>query len=279
MKKLIIALICGFVIVSAWSQTTQELQARSNGDAQQRLRSNDGTEVFDFRVDNDGDLKILANSTDQALRISDANQHIALGNLAPLSTISFYIVNGENTDNTRHGVRSSAFGTGTGDRYGVYGFAGGTSGNRYGVYGSAATGNGRWGVYCNGNLWYTGSLTSVSDSRLKRQTKSLKPTLHQIMRLNPSSYSFKQNIKGIHLPANQQYGFIAQEMEKIFPELVHTDLHNVVSESPDDPAEKIEIKSINTVGLIPILTKALQEQQEIIENLLQRIETLEKRID
>jgi hypothetical protein len=60
------------------------------------------------------------------------------------------------------------------------------------------------------------------------------------------------------------YGFIAQEVEKIFPEFVVTDGK--------------KNKMIGYSGFIPILTKGIQEQQQQIEELKNEIAELKKLI-
>ena len=77
----------------------------------------------------------------------------------------------------------------------------------------------------------------------------------------------------------QQTGFIAQEMEQVFPNLVKEEILS----TPKDPTKIAEtthdertIKSINYVGLIPILTEAIKKQSEEIDKLRIRIVELEK---
>ena len=62
------------------------------------------------------------------------------------------------------------------------------------------------------------------------------------------------------LQLKEDYGFIAQEVEKVIPEIVRT--------NDDDK------KAINYNGITSVLVKAIQEQQTIIEDLKSRIETL-----
>jgi len=59
-------------------------------------------------------------------------------------------------------------------------------------------------------------------------------------------------------------GFIAQDVEKIFPEFV---------------GDKEGIKMMNYTSFIPVLTKAMQEQQAMIENLISQNEELLKRLE
>ena len=80
----------------------------------------------------------------------------------------------------------------------------------------------------------------------------------------------------------QQTGFIAQEMEQVFPNLVKDEILS----TPKDPTkiaetthEERSIKSINYVGLIPYLTKAIQEQQQIITSEQQKSAQLQTEIE
>lgn len=59
-----------------------------------------------------------------------------------------------------------------------------------------------------------------------------------------------------------QYGFIAQEVEKLYPHLVSTDDNGY--------------KSINYIALIPVLTQALKSQQEKIDAQQKQIDELKK---
>lgn len=62
-----------------------------------------------------------------------------------------------------------------------------------------------------------------------------------------------------------QYGFIAQEVEKVLPNLVTT-------VEWEDGTER---KFLSTKGLIPYLVKALEEQQQQIDSLNQRVKNRE----
>lgn len=77
-----------------------------------------------------------------------------------------------------------------------------------------------------------------------------------------------------------QLGFIAQDLEKVYPKLVFT---NDVREfdNPDNPSEKIKIenfKSIEREPLIPVLWGGVQELSKIINEMQNRISELEKEI-
>lgn len=97
------------------------------------------------------------------------------------------------------------------------------------------------GVICSLSS-LTGLLACVSDERLKKDITKLGSALDVVMALNPVSYKWKEK------PDDSQkiYGFIAQDVEKLVPELVSTD--------PDSG-----YRLFSATGLIPFLTKAIQE--------------------
>lgn len=93
----------------------------------------------------------------------------------------------------------------------------------------------------------TGVISCTSDERLKKNIVSYGSALDKVSALRPVTYNWNFDDDN----STKQIGFIAQEVEGVIPELVKTD-----SESG--------LKSLSTVGLIPILTKAIQEQNEKI---------------
>lgn len=109
-------------------------------------------------------------------------------------------------------------------------------------------------------LYTTGSLAMSSDRRLKEDIVRTPYGLEEVLKLNPVSYQFISNGLG-------QLGFIAQEVQKLVPEVVV---------GTEGDIEKGEILRISYSNLIPVLTKAIQQQQEMIDQLLKRIDALEK---
>ena len=104
-----------------------------------------------------------------------------------------------------------------------------------------------------GALHYTATgvlTTNTSDRRLKKDIVSLAPTLDKVMQLRSVSFVWKDDPNRKH----KDLGFIAQEVEQIFPEIVFT--------NPNDG-----YMGVNYDRFISVLTKAMQEQQEIINDL------------
>lgn len=99
-----------------------------------------------------------------------------------------------------------------------------------------------------------GSNTTLyhSDLRWKTDIKPIKYGLNEIERLNSVSYSWNANdYPQMDFDEGTQLGFIAQEFERVIPELVRTD--------------KDGYKSIDYVKLTPVLVEAIKDQQKQIE--------------
>jgi hypothetical protein len=119
-----------------------------------------------------------------------------------------------------------------------------------------------------GNLSVQGTVSSAgtnltSDIRLKKNITPLQKSLSIIQKLNPVTYDKKMNLVSVDYSIKEN-GFIAQELQKILPNLVH------------ESADKDKLLSVNYTAIIPILTKGIQEQQVIIEDQKKRLEALEK---
>ena len=123
----------------------------------------------------------------------------------------------------------------------------------------------RFYVGAGGQIYATStSISAISDQRLKENIRDLDTGLSEILSLQPRRFDWKTG-KGKDIEGDQ--GFIAQEFEQVFPEMV---------EEWKDPAPEGEdpYKSVRA-DLIPVLVKAIQEQQAIINGLEARLAALE----
>ena len=178
-----------------------------------------------------------------------------------------------------YGIYSSATNNnGSYSTYGVRGYAGGTStGTKYGVYGSTSGSGTRYAVYASGDLAYTGSLVSVSDRKFKENVSDLNNVLPDLMKIDIRTFTFKETseFKNMGFPKGTQFGVIAQELEKVFPELVVNGTHPGTLENDDkEESSEITYKGVNYMELVPIAIKAIQEQQEIIDNQSKEMEQI-----
>ncbi len=109
----------------------------------------------------------------------------------------------------------------------------------------------------NGDAIFNGDVKVTSDKRLKSNIISLGSTLTKLLQIDGKSYTMKKDES-----EKQKIGLLAQDIEKVFPELV---------------SESNGIKSVNYQGLVPVLINALKEQEEKIksqEGKLLRLESL-----
>ena len=91
--------------------------------------------------------------------------------------------------------------------------------------------------------------TATSDERLKENILPLQNSLEMVKRLRGVSFTWKTNPE-----MGKRIGFVAQEFEKIIPELVFTN-------------ELDGYKGINYAEISAVLVEAIKEQQKIIEEL------------
>jgi len=91
-----------------------------------------------------------------------------------------------------------------------------------------------------------------SDARLKKNITPISSALDKVKKMQGVTYNWRKDINDNNgLEDGTQYGLIAQELEKIIPELVHTD--------------KEGWKSIEYSHLVPVLIEAIKEQQLTID--------------
>jgi hypothetical protein len=132
---------------------------------------------------------------------------------------------------------------------------------------SSATGSNRVIIYSNGNIVNANnSYGAISDIKLKENIVDATPKLEQLCQVKVRNY----NLIG---DSNKQLGVVAQELEQVFPRMI--------DESPDRDAEGNDLgtttKQVKYSVFVPMLIKAIQEQQAIINDLKARIETLESK--
>jgi hypothetical protein len=95
-------------------------------------------------------------------------------------------------------------------------------------------------VLFDGTTTIAGDLSINSDARLKANIISLGSTLAKLLQIDGKTYTMKKDEN-----KKQKIGVLAQDIEKVFPELV---------------SESNGVKSVNYQGLVPVLINALKEQ-------------------
>ena len=126
--------------------------------------------------------------------------------------------------------------------------------------------------------WVLGSMYAdayyqASDAKLKKNINDFTSGLSIINQLKPKTYYYnsdKYNAMGLNKHLN--YGFLAQDLEKVVPEMVTTQKALVSKDASGRHYE--DVKLVSNMVLIPILTKAVQEQQAQIDELKTMVEKL-----
>ena len=112
----------------------------------------------------------------------------------------------------------------------------------------------------SGSLTVAGDIILSSDARLKSNIVTLGPTLISLMQLDAKRYTMKADKE-----QKQKIGLLAQEVQKVFPELVSEDKNGMLA--------------VNYQALVPVLINALKEQEgnyKELEKELSELETLIK---
>ncbi len=132
------------------------------------------------------------------------------------------------------------------DATGVYGRADGL--NAVGIKGVAASSQ-EFAGYFQGKVTVTGTLTFPSDASLKHDVSALAYGLDEVLALQPSSYIYNDDDADA-----LRFGLIAQDVRPVMPELVS-----------EDPVTGM--LSLNYIDVIPVLVRAIQEQDAEIASL------------
>ena len=113
-----------------------------------------------------------------------------------------------------------------------------------------------------GDLYVNGSIINPSDLYLKENIKIIDSSLSdKLMNLRPTEFTFKDDKNH-----KKHYGFIAQEFENEYPELI--------ASKPDQNIKNL--KSINYLEIIPLLVGKVQDLQKEIDELKKNNDVLNK---
>ena len=110
----------------------------------------------------------------------------------------------------------------------------------------------------NNDLTVSGDVVVSSDARLKSNIVSLGSTLSRLLLIDGKSYTMLKDGK-------QKIGVLAQDIQKVFPELVTTDDKDMLA--------------VNYQGLIPVLINTLKEQQSEIDTYRNEVSELKEMVN
>jgi hypothetical protein len=252
-------------------------RADGNNNTQEGLFINTTTEDPIIFCTNSGGTDITANERMRItrggfLKASNTGTYVNAG-------ASFHELVSSSTSNTIVAIHS----TETVDPYGIdlaYTAASPNANSNYFLLCRDSSAN-RVIIWSNGNILNSNnSYGGLSDAKLKENIVDASPKLDDLMKVKVRNY----NLIG---EETKQLGVVAQELEEVFPSMIDEspDLEEqeVIDEEGNVTTEKVDLgtttKSVKYSVFVPILIKAMQEQQEIINDLKSEIELLKAQLN
>jgi len=202
--------------------------------------ANNNNYIERFKIKTDGNIGI-GNNNPISSSLNDIN--LTIGNSSLNNNSGFLIISKGSTDFKRH----FKFGYGTNNflTFGDFGTNNISSiwREQFRFHWNAP--NNSLVVYENGDLNIYGRLYHASDIKIKKEIKNIDNALNIINNLNGVEF------KNINDNLNQ-FGLIAQEVEKILPQIIHYN-------------KDTDLKSVSYINLIPILINAIKELNKKID--------------
>jgi hypothetical protein len=113
--------------------------------------------------------------------------------------------------------------------------------------------------------WYTndGSVSSISDSRVKDSVANLTDGINLVKQLRPVTYKYnsKSEFYSSIEDTTTRYGFVADEVKVVAPQYTTTGKGKI------DGVEVDDLKSLSITKMIPMLVKAIQELEARLKTL------------
>jgi hypothetical protein len=128
----------------------------------------------------------------------------------------------------------------------------------------------RFMIISSGDFWTADGGWVDSDETLKENITDATAKLADVERLRVRNFNWRES----HHPSmsdKKLIGFVAQEIEQVFPGLVQS--HDINPQGKDGTTNMK--KGVKASALVPILTKAIQELSAKVTALEARVDTLE----
>lgn len=221
---------------------------------------------------------ILGNSDDKGIAQGSAiafDNGVAYSGCIAGANAKIEYTNNENSiafgkSSSVNGSNTFAFGEGCIARSGqtVVGHWNKENENAYFIVGDGTSNSTRSTIFevTSAGAYFSGSALSSSDARLKNNISPIENALDKIMKIRGVTYNWDKSVAvNANASSALQYGVVAQEIEKIFPDLVSDGLNGY--------------KAVNYNGIIPVLIQAVKEQQNEIDELKNTINQLIERLE
>ena len=134
-------------------------------------------------------------------------------------------------------------------------------------------------IVFTGCLFFIGNAVfaqQLTDNEIKKNITPILSPLQKLVQLEPKSFEFETNkFRHLKLQQGRKYGFISENVQTIFPELVS--VKTVSYMFAKNGYRDASFKMVDESSLIPLLVASIKEQQEQIEQLKAAIEDLKSK--
>jgi hypothetical protein len=239
------------LIVEGTNYTYLHLKGVNNQAA--TIFNRNGTIGWFHGLDNNGNLKSVYMSAMSEAGITNAKDgtpnvlvtttgNFLVGGGTPIGTDGNLLANSDYTSTYRSTSNTGAY---------IHAFASDVGGTRVVKY----------AVYANGTVG------SVSDQNLKKNIEPARNYLDDLMDIEVVKYNWISDNE----EASKELGYIAQQVEEIFPGMVTEQTYN------DGDGNSVTEKMLKKEVLIPMMLKAIQELKALNDTLTDRITALESK--
>lgn len=112
------------------------------------------------------------------------------------------------------------------------------------------------------DVWAVDGTINTSDRRDKKNINELRYGLDEVLRMQPVSFNWKNKIN-----VDTKLGLIAQNLQVLVPEVVKSHIWEVDKSTGQLIKKELDRLGVYYSDLVPVLIKAIQEQQKSIEDL------------
>ena len=200
-----------------------------------------------------------------------ANTNVGINTLTPETGANLTL---GAMDGTNEGAQITWYGAGSHDTwrtdvnvndFRIFSYSSNNNAVRIFNYGSGVT-----DLIVDGGQGYAVAWNTTSDKRIKTEIKNINYGLNTILALKPVAYN-KHQVKGFENgkpvlgTSTPEIGLLAQDLYKVIPEIVH---------KPKDDSK--ELWAVDYSKLTPVLVKAIQEQEQEINELKSLVKQLQE---
>jgi hypothetical protein len=119
------------------------------------------------------------------------------------------------------------------------------------------------------------SAQPVHDSEIKKNVTDINTPLQKLVQLEPKVFEYNtEKYKHLKLKSGKTFGFMSDNMQQVFPELVITKHSSYMFGK--NIYRDTKMKTIDEASLIPVLVASIKEQQAEIEKLKKDIKELKE---